>query len=84
MARSHVLLLRGQVADAEATARRALEIAHRGSLPLAQADAEIALARALDARGLDGDAGLARSRAIDLLRAKRHDAAVIALRAAPS
>ena len=76
MARSHALLLRGQVADAEAAARRALEIAQRGTLPLAQADAEISLARALEARGLDSDADGARSRAAALLDAKRHAAAV--------
>jgi class 3 adenylate cyclase len=75
LARSHTLLLRGQVADAEAAARRALQIAERGTLPLARADAEVALARALDARGLDTEAASARSRAIEILRTKRHDAA---------
>jgi class 3 adenylate cyclase len=81
MARSHALLLRGQVPDAEAAARRALEITQRGTLPLAQADAEITIARALDARGLEPEAQLARSRAVALLDAKRHVAGVALLRA---
>jgi hypothetical protein len=81
MARSHTLLLRGQVADAEATARRALSIAYRGTLPLAQADGELALGRALDARGLDAEAEQARSRAAELLRAKGHHTGVARLEA---
>jgi class 3 adenylate cyclase len=76
MARSHALLLRGQLADAETSARRALEIAQRGTLPLTQAEAHIALARAFDARGLDAEAIDARSRSLELLRAKRHVAGV--------
>jgi hypothetical protein len=82
MARSHALLLHGEIADAEAAARRALSIAQRGTLPLAQADAEITLARALDARGLETEAELARSRAIEILRRKHHDAAVVSLSSA--
>ncbi len=84
MARSHALLLRGHVADAESAARRALSIAQGRTLPLAQADAEVALARALDARGLESEAELARSRAIEILRAKRHDAAVAWLSSGPA
>jgi hypothetical protein len=63
-------MLRGSAADAEAAARRALELAERTDLVSDQADALLTLADALEARELPGDATLARSRAAELFRAK--------------
>ena len=73
---ARALMLRGSAADAEAAARRALELAERTDLVPNQAGALLTLADALQARELPGDAALARSRAIELLRAKgnRHAA----------
>ena len=75
MVRSHALLVRGRYADAETTARHALTIARRGSLPFAHAEEELTLSRALEARGLGQEAEAARSRAIAILQAKGHGAA---------
>ncbi len=74
--RSHALLLRGSPADAEAAARGGLAIAERGTLPLTSAEAYVTLARALEARGLEGDAADARGHAVELLRRKAHRSAV--------
>jgi len=63
-------MLRGSAADAEAAARHALETAERTDLVADQAGALLTLADVLEARGLPGDATLARSRAIKLLRTK--------------
>jgi class 3 adenylate cyclase len=67
---ARALMLRGSAADAEAAARRALELAERTDLVPDQAGALLTLADALQARGLPGDATLARSRAAGLFRAK--------------
>ena len=74
--RSHALLLRGSPADAEAAARGGLAIAERGTLPITSAEAYVTLARALEARGLEGDAADARGHAVELLRRKGHRSAV--------
>ena len=67
---AHALMLRGSAADAEAAARRGLELAERTDLVPDHADALLTLADALQARGLTWDATLARSRAAGLFRAK--------------
>jgi hypothetical protein len=67
---ARALMLRGSAADAEAAARRALELAERTDFVPNQAGALLMLADALEARELPGDATLARSRAIKLLRTK--------------
>ena len=67
---ARALMLRGSAADAEAAARRGLELAERTDFVPNQASALLTLADALQARGLPGDATLARSRAAHLFRAK--------------
>ena len=74
LSRAH--LLRGAAADAEVAARRGLELAESSDLILDHADALLALAEALDARGLQEDAKIARSEAATLFRAKGHIAAI--------
>jgi hypothetical protein len=82
---ARALMLRGSAADAEATARRGLQLAERTDLVPDQAGALLTLADALQARGLPADATLARTRAADLLRAKGNlPAAVNAERARQS
>jgi class 3 adenylate cyclase/tetratricopeptide (TPR) repeat protein len=71
------LMLRGSAADAEAAARRGLELAERTDLVPDHADALLTLADTLQARGLPGDATLARSRAAELFRAKGNLAAAV-------
>jgi class 3 adenylate cyclase len=77
--RSKAHLLRGSPADAEAAARRGLELAESSDLILDHANALFTLADALDTRGLLEDAASARGGAITLLRAKGHMAAVARL-----
>lgn len=74
---ARALMLRGSAADAEAAARRGLELAERTDLVPDQASALLTLADALQARGLPGDATLARSRAVELLRAKGNLSAAV-------
>jgi hypothetical protein len=74
---ARALMLRGSAADAEAAARRGLELAERTDLVPNQASALLTLADALQARGLPGDATLARSRAADLFRAKGNLSAAV-------
>jgi hypothetical protein len=73
--RSRAFLLRGLAADAEAAARRGVELAEPTDLTSDQADALNTLADALAARGLADDARTARTNAGALLRAKGHVAA---------
>jgi hypothetical protein len=80
--RSHALLLRGSPADAEAAARRGLAHAERSSLALATAEAHLTLERALVARDLADEANVERERALDVLTAKGHRAALEVLGAA--
>ena len=77
LSRAH--LLRGSAADAEVAARRGLELAESSDLILDHADAHLTLAEALDARGLQEDATIARSEAATLLRAKGNIAAIARL-----
>jgi hypothetical protein len=67
---ARALMLRGSAADAEAAAKRGLELAERTDLVPDQAGALLALADALQARELPANATLARSRAAGLFRAK--------------
>ena len=76
-ARAH--LVRGSPADAEAAARRALELGEGTDLVPYRAEALLALADAIEARGLDEDAADARRRAVALLRAKGNLAAAARL-----
>jgi class 3 adenylate cyclase len=69
---ARALMLRGSAADAEAAARRGLELAERTDLVGDHAGALLTLADALAARGLPGDAALARSGAVELFRAKEN------------
>ena len=77
--RSRALLLRGSAADAEVAARRGLELVWSTDLALDHADALLALADALDARGLTEEATSARQDAIGRLRVKGNLAAVARL-----
>jgi class 3 adenylate cyclase len=77
--RSRAFLLRGLAADAEAAARRGLELAEPTDLMSDQADALTTLADALAARGLANEAMTARVNAVALLRAKGNEAAAAAL-----
>jgi hypothetical protein len=77
--RSRALLLRGLAADAEAAARRGVELADPTDLMSDQADALNTLAEALDARGLADEAMAARANAVALLRAKGHELAAATL-----
>ena len=77
--RSHAFLLRGLATEAESAARRALELADPTDLVPDRAAAVLALANALDARGLTGDAAASRAQAATLYRAKGNLPAVAAL-----
>ena len=79
--RSRAFLLRGLPADAEAAARRGVELAEPTDLVSDQADALTTLADALDARGLSDEAMTARVNAVARLRAKGYQAAVAVLEA---
>ena len=68
-------LIRGSAAEAEAAARRALELVEHTDLVTEHAYAWLALADALEARGLGADAAEARGEAIVKLRAKGNLAA---------
>jgi class 3 adenylate cyclase len=74
---ARALMLRGSPADAEAAARRALELAKRTDLVPDLAGALLTLADALETRGLPDDAALARSRAVELLQAKANRPAAV-------
>jgi tetratricopeptide (TPR) repeat protein len=67
---SRAMLIRGSAVDAEAAARRAVELASPTDLTLDRADALGALGDALDARGMTADAAAARVDAAERLRAK--------------
>jgi len=67
---ARALMLRGSAADAEAAARRGLELAEQTDLVPDVAEALLTLAGTLETRGLPADGTLARSRAADLFRAK--------------
>jgi tetratricopeptide (TPR) repeat protein len=73
--RARALLLRGSTADAEAAARRGLELVEPTDLMLDHADALLTLADVLEARGLLEDAEHTRSGAVELFRAKGNIAA---------
>lgn len=73
--RSRALLLRGSATDAEVAARRGLELVESTDLALDHVDSLMALADALDARGLTDEAAIARSDALEHLRAKSIPAA---------
>ncbi len=68
--------LEGSATDAEAAARRGLELAESTDFTLDHADALLVLADALEARGLREDAATARNDAVAKLRAKGNLAAV--------
>jgi tetratricopeptide (TPR) repeat protein len=70
VARSRTHLLRGSAADAEAAARRAVELADATDLLPYSAEALLALADVLIARGRADEATHVRGKAVDLLRAK--------------
>ncbi|MGE5225956.1 MAG: ATP-binding protein [Planctomycetaceae bacterium] len=74
--RSGVLLMRGLLADAEDAVRRALAAADGSDLVLTQAESDLMLAAVLEARGRAEDAADARGRALNLLEAKRFQAAI--------
>jgi hypothetical protein len=68
-------LIRGSAAEAEAGARRALELVEPTDLVTKHANAWVVLADALEARGLGADAAEARGEATAKLRAKGNLAA---------
>jgi hypothetical protein len=69
-------LLRGTALEAEAAARRALELLGSTDLVLDHANALLILAEVLDARDQEDDAAAARGEAIEMLRTKGNLAAV--------
>ena len=77
--RSRACLLRGAAADAEAAARRGVEVAATTDNVLYHAAALTMLEEVLDARGLTAEAADARASAIERLRAKGHVAALARL-----
>ncbi|HEY6568477.1 MAG TPA: hypothetical protein VI341_13255, partial [Actinomycetota bacterium] len=77
--RARASLLRGAAVDAEAAARRGLELVETTDLQLDHAGALLTLADALDARGLAEEATGARVDAIGRLREKGNLAAVARL-----
>jgi hypothetical protein len=79
LVRARAFLLRGSAPDAEAAARRGLELAKPTDFVSDHADALLTLADALEARGIIGEAATARTRATALLRAKRNFAAIAEL-----
>jgi class 3 adenylate cyclase/tetratricopeptide (TPR) repeat protein len=79
LVRARAFLLRGSAPDAEAAARRGVELAQPTDLVCDHADALLMLADALDARGLTEEAATRRIDAIALLRAKRNAAALAKL-----
>jgi hypothetical protein len=76
---ARALLLRGNPADAEVSARRGVEIAGGTDLLLDHATAWLVLAEILDARDLGVDARSAREEARALLEAKAHASALTGL-----
>ena len=74
--RARALLLRGSASDAELAAREALRLVEGTDLELDHAEAHLALADILDARGLADDAADARAQALERYRAKQHLTAV--------
>jgi class 3 adenylate cyclase len=74
--RSRALLLRGSTADAEDAARSAVVAAEGSDLVLSRAEADLALAEVLTARGRAEDAADAREHAVKFLEAKRFRAAL--------
>ncbi len=72
-------LLRGSAVEAEASARRALKLLATTDLVHDRVNALLALADALDARGMTEEASAARRDAISVLRAKANLAAVALL-----
>jgi hypothetical protein len=72
-------LLRGSAVEAEASARRALKLLEATDLVHDRVNALLALADALDARGMGEEAVAARRDAISVLRAKANLAAVALL-----
>ena len=77
LARAH--LLRGSAVEAEASARRALKLLESTDLIPDTVDALLALANALDGRGMGDEAATARRDAIAKLRAKGNLAAIALL-----
>jgi class 3 adenylate cyclase len=75
MIKARALLLRGSTADAEAAARRSLELAEPTDLVLDHAAALLTLAEILEARGLLADAEHDRRTAAELYRTKGNLAA---------
>jgi class 3 adenylate cyclase len=82
--RARALLLRGLLADAEAAAQRAVDLADATDLVADHAEALLVLAECLDKRGLDERAAAERARARELLRAKGNLAALARLDAEPA
>jgi class 3 adenylate cyclase len=74
--RSRALLVRGSTADAEDAARSAVAAAEGSDLVLSRAEANLALADVLEARGRPDDAAAARGHAADILEAKGFRAAL--------
>jgi tetratricopeptide (TPR) repeat protein len=73
---SRALLLRGLATDAEAAARKALDLAQPTDLVSDQADALLRLAESLAARGMVDDADTVQATALRLLKEKGNLAAV--------
>jgi hypothetical protein len=80
---ARALLLRGNPADAEVSARRGVEIAGGTDLLLDRATAWLVLAEVLDARDLGADARSARGEARAVLEAKAHVSALAGLAVEP-
>jgi class 3 adenylate cyclase/tetratricopeptide (TPR) repeat protein len=77
--RSRALLIRGSAVDAEAAARRGLELVESSDLVLDHVDALLTLADAFNARGLKEEAVAARRDAVARSRVKGHLAAIARL-----
>jgi tetratricopeptide (TPR) repeat protein len=84
LVRARALEARGSAADAEAAARRGLDLAVATDLLLDRADALLTLGDALSARGLVTDAESARREALGMLREKGFHAAIARFGDSPS